>query len=149
MNTPLTLLSLALVVLLPACGRTETTHVAPPKANGAANAPAEDDHGAPIALGKLTVGAHTFDVVQRGAVEAGKEGVIELHFPADKPVASGVRAWFGIASGEGSMKGKFGKEGDHGLHAHLEVPKTLPAGSQVWIEIEADGKVERGALNWK
>lgn len=142
---------LLLPVVLFAAACTKKTDTLQPANGGApqAAAPAEDDHGPAIPLGKLTVGAHTFEVVQRGAVEAGKEGVVELHFPADKPVASGVRAWFGIASGEGSMKGKFGKEGDHGLHAHLEVPKTLPAGSQVWIEIEADGKVERGALNWK
>ena len=148
MKTPTTLLSFALVAALSACGRTETTQVAPPKAEGAAGK-AGDEHGAPIALGKLTIGAHTFDVVQLGKMEAGKEGVVELHFAADKPVPATVRAWLGDEAGEGARKQRFGKEGDHGLHAHIDVRKDLTAQHKLWVEIEENGATARGSVAWQ
>lgn len=148
MKTPLVLLSFALVALLPACGRTETTNVAPPKAEGATGK-SGDEHGAPIALGKMTIGAHTFDVVQLGKMEAGKEGVVELHFAADKPLPATARAWVGDESGEGARKQRFGKEGDHGLHAHLDVRKDLTAQHKLWIEIEENGATARGSVAWQ
>ena len=148
MKTLFTALSFALVALLPACGRTETTQVAPPKA-GDQKSDGGEAHGAPIALGKLTVGAHTFDVVQLGKMEAGKEGVVELHFAADKPVPATVRAWLGDEAGEGARKQRFGKEGDHGLHAHLDVRKDLTAQHKLWIEIEENGTTARGSVAWQ
>lgn len=148
MKTPVTLLSFALVAALSACGRTETTQVAPPKAGGTASTGGEE-HGAPIALGKLTIGAHTFDVVQLGKMEAGKEGVVELHFAADKPVPATVRAWLGDEAGEGARKQRFGKEGDHGLHAHLDVRKDLTAQHKLWVEIEENGATARGSVAWQ
>jgi hypothetical protein len=148
MKTHLALLSFALVAVLPACGRTETTQVAPPKAGGTAS-PSGDEHGDPIALGKMTIGAHTFDVVQLGKMEAGKEGVVELHFAADKPLPATARAWVGDESGEGARKQRFGKEGDHGLHAHLDVRKDLTAQHKLWIEIEENGATARGSVAWQ
>lgn len=147
MKTPL-LLSFAVVALLAACGKSESTMNTPPTAGGTASGHGES-HGAPIALGKLTVGAHTFDVVQLGKLEAGKEGVVELHFPADKAVPGTVRAWLGDEAGEGARKQRFGKEGEHGLHAHLEVRKDLAAQHKLWIEIEENGANVRGSVAWQ
>lgn len=147
MKKPL-LLSFAVVVLFAACGKSGSTTVTP-LAGGGAAAGHGDEHGAPIALGKLTIGAHAFDVVQLGKLEAGKEGVVELHFPADKPVPATVRAWLGDEAGEGARKQRFGKEGDHGLHAHLDVRKDLTAQHKLWIEIEENGATTRGSVAWQ
>lgn len=143
-------LPLLFVCLLPfaACGKTDpSTPTTPPKSGTAE--PMDHGHGEEKPLGTLTIGAHTFQLLQLGDVAAGKEAVFELALAKDKPVPALVRGWVGVESGEGSMKARFGKEGDHGLHAHLEVPKALPAGSKLWIEIEENGKTERGSSAWK
>lgn len=141
------ILPVLFVCLVPfaACSKSESTTTTPPK-TGAAEP--MDHHGDEKPLGAMTIGAHTFQLVQLGDVAAGKEAVFELDFAKDKALPATVRGWVGVESGEGSMKARFSKEGDH-LHAHLEVPKTLPAGSKLWLEIEENGKTERGSSAWK
>lgn len=125
------------------CSKSATPTTTPPP--GGTAEPMDHGHGAEHPLGAMTIGAHTFQLAQFGDVVAGKEAVFELEFAKDKAVPGTVRGWVGVESGEGSMKARFGKEGDHGLHAHLQVPATLPAGSKLWIEIEENGKSTRGS----
>ena len=114
-----------------------------------ADGPKMGDHGEEKPLGSLTIGAHTFELIQAGAITAGKEGSVDLVFPAGKPVPGTVRAWVGVESGEGSLKSKLGKEGDRAVHGHFEVPKPIPAGSKIWIEIEENGQSLRASAAWK
>jgi hypothetical protein len=137
--------------LLPvaACGKSDAP--AGPAVKPGAVAPDDHDHehGEKKPIGPLAIGAYRFDVVQFGDVKAGGEAVFELEFAKDAKVPPLARAWLGVESGQGSMKVRFGKEGDHGLHAHVPAPATLAADAKLWIEIEADGKVERAATAWK
>lgn len=143
-----TLLPLCVLFLFGACTKNTDT---PAPAGGTKPAPVADpgDHGVAKDLGSLTIGAHTFTVTQFGDVTPGKEGAIELGFPAGKPLPAIVRVWVGVESGEGSLKQKCGKEGDHGLHGHVDVPKTLPAGSKIWIEVDENGKTQSASVAWK
>lgn len=125
---------------------------AKPTANAPVVEPLESGahaHGDEKQIGPMTIGAHSFTVVQLGDVKAGAEAVFELEFAKDAKVPPLARAWLGVESGQGSMKVRFGKEGDHGLHAHVQAPDTLGADARLWIEIEADGKTERAATAWK
>lgn len=146
-----TIRSFALVSLLgtacsdDASSPPETTK--PPVNAGAATV--DHGHGDERPLGDLTVGTHTFQVVQLGKVEPGKEGMFDLVFPAGKPVPGIVRVWIGTESGVGSMKAKLGKEGDRAMHGHVLVPKPLPDGAKVWIEIEDGSSAARGSLPWQ
>lgn len=140
----------ASVLPFAACGKSGTEVVTPPKAG--APAPADDHgHGTPHDLGSMTIGAHTFELVQFGKVEAGQEVAVELTFAKDKALPGTLRAWIGIESGEGSMKAKVGKDADHpnALHGHVDVPAKIPAGSKLWLEIEENGKTERGSIAWQ
>jgi hypothetical protein len=136
-----------LLLLTTACSKPADPGGAPPTPSGGGEPMGA--HGKEQPLGPLTVGAHTFEVVQEGDVVAGKEAFFDLHLAKDQPAPAVVRGWLGVESGEGSMKARFGKEGDHGLHAHIDTPKVLPAGSKLWIEVEHDGKTTRGAIAWK
>jgi hypothetical protein len=110
--------------------------------------PAASDHGTPHPLGTVTIGAHTFAVTQEGEVVADHEAAFDLEFPAGKELPGTVRAWIGIESGQGSRKGLLAKETERIVHGHVEVPKVIPEGSKVWIEIEANGATTRGSLMW-
>jgi len=102
-------------------------------------------HGAEAALGEVKVGTYTVKVTA-GAIEPGKEAEIDLTFADGVALPGTVRGWIGIESGVGSMKTKFGEEGATGMHAHVEVPKPLPAGSMLWVEIEAAAGTSRGSI---
>lgn len=144
-------LPLLLCALAPfaACSKTDDPKTTPPANTPPANTPAApaDDHGhgTPKPLGSMTIGAHTFEVVQLGDVKAGEEVPVELKFAAGKPLPATARAWIGVQSGEGSVKQKLDKD----LHGHVDVPAKLPADSKLWIEIEDGGKTEAKSVAWK
>jgi hypothetical protein len=140
-----TLLCLPLIFV--ACGGEPKSTT--PTGGTPAQKPMDNGHGEEKPLGDLTIGAHTFAVIQSGTIEAGKEGNLDLVFPVGKPVPGTVRAWIGVESGQGSMKAKLGKEGDRAVHGHVMVPKPIPDGSKIWIEIEENGATARGSIAWK
>jgi hypothetical protein len=86
--------------------------------------------------------------VQSGHVESGEEAFFDLVFPEGAERPETVRAWIGVASGVGSMKGRLGNQGEHELHGHVAVPDPIPDGSAVWFEIEEAGGVQRGSIAW-
>jgi hypothetical protein len=143
--TKLLLPTLSLLLLTAACGNDAPKATAP---GPTAPAAPMDDHGTPHPLGNLTIGGHTFEVIQEGEVQAGHEAALDLKFPAGKALPGTVRAWIGVESGQGSMKGRLTKETERIVHGHIEVPKPIPEGSKVWIEIEENGEKLRGSLAW-
>lgn len=103
-----------------------------------------------IALGEVKVGEHTIRVFQLVAkIEAGKEGDFDLDFAAGKPLPGTVRGWIGIESAVGSMKMKFTKETESRMHGHPEVPKAIPEGSKLWIEIETPAGTSKGSVAFR
>lgn len=92
-------------------------------------------HGPKTELGSQSAGGMTIVAAREGDVTAGKEATFDITVTggAGKPAA--VRAWVGTQDGKGSIKGKAEAEGD-GWHVHAEVPKPLPAGSKLWVEVE-------------
>jgi len=146
------LLTLPLLMMV-ACGKAETNEQAN-NDNGAANNEGAnnnmaDDHGEHQELGDITVFGRTAKVTQLGHIEAGKEGAVEVAFATGKERVSTVRAWIGIETGVGSMKGKMGIDGELKLHGHIEVPDPIPADSKLWMTFELDGKKETVSAAYK
>lgn len=92
-------------------------------------------HGPKTELGSQSAGGMTIVAAREGGVTPGGEATFDIGVSggAGKPAA--VRVWIGTQDGKGSIKGKAEAEGD-GWHAHTEVPKPLPAGSKLWVEVE-------------
>lgn len=145
MKTPLLLLLLPCLALLPLACSGDATQT--PGSTGKP-APTNDDdhHGKASDRGALTAGKVVCSVTQFGDVGAGKETGFTLTFPKDQPMPQVARCWIGAASGEGSMKSRFVKEGERGLHGHVEAPKELPAGAAVWFQFELDGETTAASL---
>jgi hypothetical protein len=130
---------LAASFLFAACGKDEHVHT-PGDGHGKEAGHVDDHggggHGAMVSLGSIQLGGVAVDVELEGALEPGNELGVEISFAKDKPLVGTVRAWVGVESANGSMKGKLVKEGDTALHGHLEVPKSLPEGSKIWFEVD-------------
>ncbi|HEX5052791.1 MAG TPA: hypothetical protein VFZ65_13525 [Planctomycetota bacterium] len=141
--------TLCTTLLFAACGGDATKGATDPKAPKPAAPSAGDTHGEEQSLGALTIGTHTFAVIQEGSVVAGKEAHLDLVFAAGIPLPGTVRAWAGVESSQGSMKAKLGKENETTLHGHIEVPKPIPEGSKFWIEIEENGATKKDSVAWK
>ena len=104
-------LPLLLAALSPFASCTKHEDPKTPPANSGSTPPVDDHgHGTPKPLGSMTIGAHTFDVVQHGDVKAGEESAVTLKFAAGKPLPAAARAWIGVQSGEGSRKAKLVKD---------------------------------------
>ena len=142
----------ATLLLLAGCSKQPSSTTPPAGSNvpptNTGTLPADTGHGEKKPLGSLTVGAHTFQVVQYGAIAAGKEVSFDLDFAAGKPLPGTVRGWLGVEAGTGSRKAPFTKEGED-MHAHVDAPSPLPADSKLWVEIEEGGKTERASIATK
>lgn len=142
-----TLLSLSFLMFA-ACSAEKPTK---PAANNKTTDQQGDDHGTryPLAEIKLEEFDRTVKITQLGEVEAGTEGAVEVEFDSSRERISTIRAWVGIESGVGSMKGKMEIEGDNKMHGHVEIPDPIPADSKLWMEIELDGKTQTISLPYK
>ena len=115
---------------LPACSKEGAASSVTDKTVGLA-----DDHGAMVSLGSVKLGEFDVQVAHAGTVEAGKVLAVDVSFAKGKALPT-VRAWVGIESGVGSMKAKLAKEGEDKLHGHVAVPKPMPEGAKLWLELE-------------
>ena len=138
--------------LFAACGK--EAHVHTPgdghgKETGHTDDHAAGGHGAMASLGSIQLGSVAVEVSQEGTVEAGKEVAVDLSFAKGKPVPSTVRAWVGVESAAGSLKAKLAKEGEDGMHGHLEVPKPLPDGSKLWFEADGAAGTSKASIAFR
>ena len=113
---------------------------------------AADDHaehkGEQKELESREIAGYTVKVVQESAVKAGEEAAFAVMLSGKKEKPRAVRAWVGVQDAEGSVKGKAVAEGEE-WHAHVEVPKPIPAKSQLWVEIETEAGKKKAAFDYK
>ncbi|MGQ0627040.1 MAG: hypothetical protein ACT4PL_02940 [Phycisphaerales bacterium] len=106
-----------------------------------------DDHGPATALGEQSVGGFTVKASRDGALTPGGDAPIDIWVTTGKPAT--LRAWIGTDDAKGSMKAKLDIEKD-AYHGHVEIPKPLPAGSRLHVELENDkGEVPRLSFDLK
>lgn len=106
-------------------------------------APKAGHGGAVIALGEQTIGAFSAKATRdEGQIVAGKDAPIDVTVT---PVAgattkaAAVRFWIGTQDAKGSVKAKADIENPqepNRWHVHVEIPNPMPAGSNLWVEIE-------------
>ncbi len=147
--------ALALALMLPACGKTDSasnsgdaagessSHGHSHDAAAAHDDHAHDDHAdddhahdaEPRPLGAITIAGVTLDVTITGDLAPGAE----LHFEAartSRPAPAALRVWIGAESAAGSTKIKADAHDDH-YHAHLPAPAQITPETTLWLEIQS------------
>lgn len=97
----------------------------------------DHDHGPATALGEQSVGGFGIKVSRDGGVTPGSDAPIDAQVTGGSAKVAAVRFWIGTEDAKGSVKAKAELEKDN-WHTHVEVPKPLPDGSKLWIEIETE-----------
>jgi len=89
-------------------------------------------------LGTVTIGDMKVELAQgHGKIEAGKEGHLVVKLPYNDQGATVVRAWIGTEDRLQSPVGKGEYAPSHDDYdIHAVAPKTLPANTMWWIEIQ-------------
>lgn len=111
------------------------------------------DHGNPIALGTHPIGEYEVRASRdAGAIVPGGDAPIDVWLTGDISKVAAVRFWIGSESGMESIKARAdieNKSEPNHWHTHAEVPKPLPEGSRLWVEIETDSGAEAAAFELK
>lgn len=109
----------------------------------------DDDHGKAADLGKADVDGTSVAVTQYGHVHAGEEAVVDVTVSGGDHKPSAVRVWVGVESAQGSIKSLLSIENGK-YHGHCDAPDPLPAGSKIWVELEAeDGHKHAASFDFK
>jgi hypothetical protein len=109
--------------------------------------------GKVIELGSSPIGAYSVRASRdEGEIKPGGDSPIDVWVDGT-PKVKAVRFWIGTEDAKGSVKAlaaiEFPDQPNH-WHTHADVPKPLPPGSRIWVEIEDDaGKKSVGSFDLK
>jgi hypothetical protein len=142
------LLAISVLVAATACERKhDDKHDAPAGPNAEKHHGCEEEHGhpagPPIELGTTACGAFTVKAARDNfPIKAGCDSPIDVWVTGGSAKVSTVRFWIGTENAKGSIKARaeieVPAEPNH-WHTHAEIPNPIPAGSKIWVEIEAEG----------
>lgn len=128
----------ALMLAAGGCGAPQET--AAPATPGPVEAPAETAAIPMRNMATVTIGPYEVHPMYEEELE---DGHYNLHVTGGEVAA--VRIWVGSEDASDAMVVKTEIENDY-HHGHVEVPNPVPAGSLLWIEIEApDGSLVKGS----
>jgi hypothetical protein len=138
--------------LVSSCGKEEKS--AAGTGTGAKKTDEAGHHsGKVIELGSSSIGPYSVRAARdEGAITPGGDSPIDVWVDG-APKVKAVRFWIGTEDAKGSVKAlagiEFPDQPNH-WHTHAEVPKTLPPGSRIWVEIEDEsGKKSVGSFDMK
>ena len=89
-------------------------------------------------LGTQKIGAYSITVTQQSDFKPGGKTKFFIKPEGGQGEPSAVRAWYGVESAEGSLKGKAGFDAADGDYdAVVEIPAQPAADAKLWVEVEA------------
>ena len=96
-------------------------------------------------LGRQTIGDYTVSVILVGEVEPGEHVDFDIKLIDAKADPKALRVWIGAADASGSTKAD-GTKGKTTYTGEVDVPKPLPEGARLWVELETDAGVKSGSF---
>jgi hypothetical protein len=101
-------------------------------------------------LGTQQIGGYSVTVTQQSDFKPGGKTKFFVKPEGGQAQPTAVRAWYGIESSEGSLKGKAGFDAADGDYdATVEIPATPAADAKLWVEIEAAGAKNQAGFTVK
>ena len=139
----------AILVAATACEKKHDDKEAPaaPSASAPKKHDCEEEHGhpagPPIELGTSACGAFTVKAARdHFPMKPGCDSPIDVWLSGGSAKVVAVRFWVGLEDAKGSIKARAAIENPaepNHWHAHAEIPDPIPAGSKIWVEVEAEG----------
>ena len=138
---------------------TESDNTASPNAN--ANMQQDDSetgktaghHGQPIPLGTARIASFDVEAYRDvGPLTPGKDAAIDVWLAGPIDEVTAVRFWIGTSKGVESIKARADIENPdepNHWHTHAEIPDPMPAGSQLWVEIETGDQTDSAEFKLK
>ena len=97
-------------------------------------------------LGRQAIGEYTVSVILIGEAEPGEHVDFDIKLIDAKSDPKALRVWIGSQDGAGSTKAT-GTKGKTTYTGEVDVPKPLPEGSKLWVELETDAGVKTGSFD--
>lgn len=120
--------------------QTKSGNVATIDEHGHEHGDAHEDEGPVIELGSGTIGDWSVRAARDAhPISPGGESPVDVWVTGGSGKPSAVRYWIGVQDASGSVKALASIEDPADQthwHTHVEIPKPLPEGSKLWIEIE-------------
>ena len=98
-------------------------------------------------LGRKPIGEYTVSVIVIGEVEAGGHVDFDIKLIDAKTDPSALRVWIGTEDATGSTKA-VGKKGKTTYAGEVNVPKPIPAGAKLWVELDTPEGTKRNAWDY-
>ncbi|MBC8105222.1 MAG: hypothetical protein H7Z14_01420 [Anaerolineae bacterium] len=95
-------------------------------------------------LGRKAIGDYTVSVNLIGEIEPGGHVDFDIKLIDAKSDPKALRVWIGTEDGSGAKKAE-GKKGQTTYTGEVDVPKPLPQGAKLWVELETDAGVKRAS----
>jgi hypothetical protein len=114
----------------------------------------QEGHGPALELGTATIGDWSTRAARdEDVIAAGGESPVDVWLTGGKGKISAVRFWIGTEDAAGSVKALAAIEDaadpTH-WHTHVEIPKPLPAGCKLWVEVvDESGAKSVGSFDLK
>jgi hypothetical protein len=114
----------------------------------AAAAEPAHDHGQTHKLGRKVIAGYTVSVILLGEVEPGGHVDFDIKLIGATSDPKALRVWVGTEDAKGSEKAQ-GKKGKATYVGEVNVPKPLPDGSKLWVELETDTGTASGSYEFE
>jgi hypothetical protein len=95
-------------------------------------------------LGRKKIGDYTVSVILIGEAEAGEKVKFDIKLIDAKADPKALRVWIGAEDAKDDTKTALVK-GEKTYAADVTVPKPLPAGAKIWVEVETDSGKAKGS----
>ena len=109
----------------------------------------QHDHGHKHKLGRQVIGGYTVSVILLGEIEPGGHVDFDIKLIDVKTDPKTLRVWIGPAdaAGAGATTKTEGKKGRTTYTGEIPVPKPLPDGAKLWVEIETNRGTSSGSFD--
>ncbi|HEV7298846.1 MAG TPA: hypothetical protein VGN72_05725 [Tepidisphaeraceae bacterium] len=140
-----TIITTAVAAALLGTGIVSTSSLVPQAGHAMAAEGHKHGQGEKHKLGRQPIAGYTVSVILIGEAEPGEHVDFDIKLIDATSDPKALRVWIGTQDGSGSTKAA-GTKGKTTYTGEVDVPKPLPEGAKLWVELETDAGVQSGSF---